>query len=348
MSTQEKHRKGCGTWLCSTAAKREYYLSVSDLESLAHRYRQVEQPLKGRPVKLWNSDDLKQAADMKYGKEVFQTKVDKRTRWRRIRNLPVANSEVTMKAAGAIMKCGRKKKVKRITKIKAKELDTEEDNQESSDDLEGLCECVKKCDKDQLEQIISLMGQKEPSYVTLFNEVREVALLPRSKFQLVESKLAKLLSSSDDETDSGHSRSQEDDEEEESEEDEQRKLNMALEGTWTLTTAAPQWKKGEEGSLEVILFGSGLSVNGDISFPTSCIFGDIVGFKTNSSIEDTSMCFETRSKMCHKWYTGALCVFISRDDEGLRVSGSFWPGFKEQDPTNTFQFTGRKADNGDD
>ena len=341
MSLQEKHQKSRRSWLCSTAAKREFFLSNSDLESIAHRYRQVKglAPLKGRPVKLWNSEELRQAAERKHGKEVFQAKVDSRAQWRQIRNMPVTNNTKKVRNAW------RKKTKGRATQIKAKKLRPEQDDPNSTVELKALCECIKKCDKEQLEQIILLIAQKDTAYMSrLLKEVKQVAFLPRSKFQLAESNLAKLLSSSDDETDSENSISNKDDEER-SEEDKKRRLNMELEGTWTLTIAAPQWKKGEKGSLEVIFFGSGLSVNGDISFPTSHIFGDIVGFKTNSSIEDASrMCFETRSKLCDKWYTGAVQVLISRGDEGLFVSGSFWPGFQKQDVVNTFQFTGRKAD----
>lgn len=345
MSSQEKRQKSNSSWLNSTAARREFFLSSGDLESLAPRYPQKKEPAKGRPVKLWNSEELRKAAEKKYGKEVYQAKIDSRAQWRQIRNMPVINKhgKIAKRVAGSIVRRARRKKTKGATQIKATELSAEQDASDSNVELEALCECIKKCDKEQLEQIILLMAQKDTAYViSLLNEVKQVALLPRSKFQLAESNLAKLLSSSDDETDSGNSISKEDLGDES--EDEQRVLNMKLEGTWAITIAAPQWKKGEGGSLEIILFGSGLSVNGDISFPTSCIFGDIVGFKTNSSIEDASMCFETRSKMCDKWYTGALRVFMSMDDEGLCVAGSFWPGFQVQDATNTFQFTGRKAD----
>lgn len=339
MSSQENQRKRRNVWLCSTAAKREFYLSNSDLDLLDYRYRQVKEPMKGRPVKLWSSEALRQAAEEKYGKEEFQAKVDSRAQVRQTRNIPAFN----FRAKGPFTRRGIKKN-KRRTQIIAKELEAEQNGHDSVVELEALCECIKKCDKEQLEQFIVLIAQNDTSnMIRLFNEVKQVALLPRSKFQLAESNLAKLLSAADDETDSGNSISKED-HEEGSEEDEDRKLNMELEGTWTLTIATPQWKKGEEGSLEVILFGGGLSVNGDISFLTSCIFGDIVGFKTNSSIEDTTMRFETRSKMLDKWYTGALQLVISRDDEGLCVSGSFWPGFQKQDARNTFQFTGRKAD----
>ncbi|XP_078366840.1 uncharacterized protein LOC144650912 [Oculina patagonica] len=345
MSSQEKCQKSGSSWVNSTAARMEFFLSRSDLESLAPRYPEKKEPAKGRPVLLWNSEDLRKVAEEKYGKEVYQAKINSRAHWRQIRNMPVINKhgQIAKRVAGSIVTRARRKKTKGATQIKAKELSSEQDDLDSNVELEALSECIKKCDKEQLEQIILLMAQKDTTYVSsLLNEVKQVALLPRSKFQLAESNLAQLLSTSDDETDSGNSVLKEEHEEES--EDEQRVLNMKLEGTWAITIAAPQLKKGEEGSLEIILFSSGLSVNGDISFPTSCIFGDIVGFKPKSSIEDASMCFETRSKMCDKWYTGALRVFMSRDDEGLCAAGSFWSGFQKQDAANTFQFTGRKAD----
>ena len=344
MSSLEKLQKSRSSWLCSTDAKKEFYLSDSDLHSLAHRYREMKKPLRGRPVQLWNSEELRQAAEEKYGKEAFQAKVNNRVQWRKLRNKPVVNDGGEIrKAAGSVKRLGRRKKAKTTTQFKAKNFTAEQDSQTSSVELEELCDCIKKCDKEQLEQIIAVMAQRNTAYSRLFAEVKQVALLPRSKFQLVESNIAKLLSTSDDERDSQNPLSHEDNVKR-NEEDEREALNMELEGTWTLSIVAPLCKRGERGSLEVVLFGSGLSVNGDISFPTSCVFGDLVGFKTSSYIEDPSMCFETRSKMCDNWYTGALQVFISRDDEGLHVSGSFWPGFKEQDATNTFQFTGRKAD----
>lgn len=344
MSSLEKLQKSHSSWLCSTAAKREFYLSDSDLHSLAHQYRQMKKRSKGRPVKLWNPEELRQTAEEKYGKEAFQAKVNNRAQWRHLRNKPVVNNGGKIrKATGSIKSHGRRKKTKATTQFKAKNYTVEQDSQDSSVELEGLCDCIKKCDKEQLEQIITLMAQRDTAYLRLFDEVKKVALLPRSKFQLVESNLAKLLSTSDDEKGSKNPVLKQDNGER-NEQDEQEVLNMELEGTWTLSIIAPQCKKGEEGLLEVVMFGSGLSVNGDVSFPTSFVFGDLVGFKTNSCIEDTSMCFETRSKMCDNWYTGALQVYISRDGEGLRVSGSFWPGFKEQGATNTFQFTGRKAD----
>ena len=344
MSSPEKLQRGRISWLCSTDAKREFYLSSSDLDSLVHRYRHMKKPSKGRPVKLWNSEELRQVAEEKYGKEAFQAKVDNRAQKRHSRNQPVFNDgEKFRKATGSIKKLGRRKKTKPTTHFKVKNLAAEQDTQNSSVELEGLCDHIKKCDKEQLEQIIAVMAQKNTAYLRLFDEVKQVALLPRSKFQLIESNIAKLLSTSHDEKGSQNAVSKEDNVEK-NEEDEQEVLNMELEGTWKLRIVAPLCKSGEEGSLEVVLFGSGLSVNGDISFPTSCVFGDLMGFKTDSYIQDPSMYFETRSKMCDNWYTGALQVFISRDGEGLRVSGSFWPGFKEQDATNTFQFTGRKAD----
>ena len=344
MSSPEKPQKSRSSWLCSTDAKREFYLSNSDLHAIVYRYRQIKKPSKGRPVKLWNSEELRQAAEEKYGKEAFQMKIDNRAQKRHNRNKPVFNDGgSSRKATGSIKRLGRKKKTKTTTQFKAKNLPAEQDTQNSSVELEELCDCIKKCDKEQLEQIIALMAQVNTAYLRLFDEVKQVALLPRSKFQLIESNIAKLLSTSHVEKGSENAVSKEDNVGK-TEEDEQEVLNMELEGTWTLRIVAPLCKSGEEGSLEVVLFGSGLSVNGDISFPTACVFGDLVGFKTDSYIQDPSVYFETRSKMCDNWYTGALQVFISRDGEGLRVSGSFWPGFKEQDATNTFQFTGRKAD----
>lgn len=344
MSSLEKLEKSSSSWLCSTAAKKEFFLSNSDLHSLVHRYRQMNKPLKGRPVKLWNSEELRQAAEEKYGKETFHAKVNKRAQRRQLRNKPVFNDEGKVrKATGSIKRLGKRKTTKTTTQFKAKNLTAKQDTQNSSVELEGLCDCIKKCDKVQLEQIIAVMAQRNTAYLRLFDEVKQVALLPRSKFRLIESHIAKLLSTSDDEQGSQNLVSKEDNVER-NEEDEQEVLNMELEGTWTLSIVAPLCKRGGEGSLEVVLFGSGLSVNGDISFPTSSVFGDVVGFKTDSYIEDSSMCFETRSKLCDNWYTGALQVFISRDGEGLHLSGSFWPGFNEQDATNTFQFTGRKAD----
>ena len=344
MSSLENLKKGPDSWLCSTAAKREFFLNESDLNSLVHRYRQMKKPLKGRPVKLWHSEELRQAAEEKYGKEAFQVKFNKRAQWRQLRNKPVFNNGVKMaKATGSVKRLGRRKKTKTTTQFKAKNFSADSESENSSVELEELCDCIKECDKEQLEQIIAVMAKRNTPYLRLFDEVKQVALLPRSKFQLIESNIAKLLSTSDDVRGSQNPVSKEVNVER-SEEDEREMLNMELEGTWALSIVAPLCKKGEEGSLEVVLFGSGLSVNGDISFPTSCVFGDLVGFKPSSYIEDPSLCFETRSKMCDNWYTGALQVFISRDDEGLRVSGSFWPGFKDQDATNTFQFTGRKAD----
>ena len=344
MSSLEKLQKSHSSWLHSTAAKKEFFLSDSDLHSLVHRYRQMKKPLKGRPVKLWNSEELRQAAEEKYGKEAFQAKVNKRAQWRQSRNKAVVNDEgKSRNTAGSMKRLGRQKKTKTTTQFKAKKPTTEQDTQNSIVELKELCDCIKRCDKEQLEQIIAVMAQRNTAYLRLFDEVKQVTLLPRSKFQLIESNIAKLLSTSNDEEGSQSPVSIEDNVEQNGE-DEQKVLNMELEGAWTLNIVAPLCKRGEEGSLEVVLFGSGLSVNGDISFPTSCVFGDVVGFKTDSYIEDSSMCLETRSKVCDNWYTGALRVFISRDEEGLRVSGSFWPGFKEQDVTNTFQFTGRKSD----
>lgn len=61
-------------------------------------------------------------------------------------------------------------------------------------------------------------------------------------------------------------------------------------------------------------------------------------------MEDTRICFKTRSELKHEWYTGVLETCISRDEKGFQVSGSFWPGFKEQDLPNAIQFIGRKAE----
>jgi len=338
MSSLEKLQASSSSWLCSTEAKKEFFLSNSDLNSLVYQYRQMKKPLNlGRPVKLWNSEELRQAALEKYGKETFLAKVNKRAR----RRQNINDKEKIRKATGSIKRLGKRNNTKTTTHFKGKNFTAEHDTQ--SVELEELCDCIKKCDKEQLEQIIAVMAQRNTAYLSLFDEVKQVALLPRSKFQLIESNIAKFLSTSDDEQGSQNPVSKEDNVER-NEEDEQEVLNMELEGTWTLSIVAPPCKKGEEGSLEVVLFGSGLSVNGEISLPASSVFGDVVGFKTDSYIEDSSMCFETRSKLWDNWYTGALQVFISRDDEGLHLSGSFWPGFNEQDATNTFQFTGRKAD----
>ena len=340
MSTQDDQGERNGTWLRSTAAMREYFLCITDLDLLEHQCLQEEQTRRGRPVKIWNSEDLKQAAVEKYGKEEFQAKFDSRAQWRQKRNFPIYNYSGK---ASAKIKYTKTKRRRRTVKNKADDDSDDEDDNKSNVELEELCVCIKKCKKEQLEQIISLMAQTDASYLRLFNKIKLVSLLPRSKFQIANPELAKLLSTAEDENNSGHSVCKEDNEEE-GRDDEEEASNMALEGSWTLTIVAPQWRKGEEGSLDIIFFGSGFSVNGDICFPTSCIFGDIVGFKTNSSMEETSICFETRSEMKDQWYTGALQVFISRDEKGLHVSGSFWPGFKEQDLTNTVQFTGRKAE----
>jgi len=340
MASLEKLQTSSSSWLCSTEAKKEFFLSTSDLNSLVYQYRQMKKPLNlGRPVKLWNSEELRQAAEEKYGKETFLAKVNKRAR----RKQGIDDREKIRKATGSIKRLGKGNNSKTTTQFKAKNFTAEQETQNSSVELEELCDCIKKCDKEQLQQIIAVMAQRNTAYLRLFDEVKQVALLPRSTFQLIESNIAKFLSTSDDEQGSQNPVSKVENLGR-NEEDEQEVLNMELEGTWTLSIVAPLCKRGEEGSLEVVLFGSGLSVNGDISFPASSVLGDVVGFKTDSYIEDSSLCFETRSKLWDNWYTGALQVFISRDGEGLRLSGSFWPGFNEQDATNTFQFTGRKAD----
>lgn len=59
---------------------------------------------------------------------------------------------------------------------------------------------------------------------------------------------------------------------------------MELEGIWKLRIVVLLCKSGEEGLLEVVLFGFGFSVNGDIFFFILCVFGDLMGFKIDSYI----------------------------------------------------------------
>lgn len=336
MSEQDQREK-ISAWLSSTDAKREFFLNSDDLDMLNYQHRQMEPPVRGRPVKLWNPKDLEKAAIEKYGKKEFLAKLDRRAR-RKPNHCAIFNNG---KESIEIKHTEGKKRKRALSKDSDDGNDNGDD--ESYGGLEELCVVIKKCNKEQLEQIVTLMAQTDSSFLELFKKVKLVSLLPRSKFQTAYPELAKLLSTEKDDNDSGHTECIDDDDDKEGGDDDKRASNMDLEGSWTLSIVTPTRRKGEEGSLDIIFFSSGSSVDGSICFPSSCCLGDIVGFKTNGTMEDTNICFETRSESKREWYTGVLQTFVSRDEEGVQVSGSFWPGFKKQDLPNTIHFTGRKA-----
>ena len=347
------------SWVPTIEAKTRYYLTTRDLATLSYEHHPVRQGKK--PIRLYNPKDLRQLAEKKLGKEEFQARLIRRKLKKRGCR---PNKFFLDDKEKGVKKARESKTVQQFP----------QNVEEAAESVEGLCTLIKKCSKAQLQQLIALTGQKNPSFISAIDAVKDVALLTRSKFKLLEPTLAKLLSNGNNcsktscdefsvwsqksceglsngsqkfcaDLSNGLQESCEEDMvEKQANEIEQRELNMTLEGKWMLKVAALPHKKEEEGMLEITFYGSGFNAGGEIYFQSSDVSGDIEGFKKSSSVEHKDMLFETRSRNCDKWYTGALLVSISTDVEGLVVSGSFWPGYKEQGITNTFQFTGRKPD----
>ncbi|XP_078346003.1 uncharacterized protein LOC144631450 [Oculina patagonica] len=310
-------------WPTSAEAKKDYFLTTEELFVLEYRIPPWHRFGMGRPTKYFDPKDLKRLAETKYGVEGLKAKVASREQKNRKRQL---NEE---------------KKVDQEKEYEAKKSKLIKENPNSLNqdvaDLTGVAGLAKKCDLDQLQQLVVLLADKNKSVLNTTNEVKNVAMLPRKKFAELNPGLAKLFNT---DPDAALKKSNEKQKREEQKLNLLKQLNEQAQGSWNLTVTEPAESVGEKGEMTLDLFPAG----GELLLDDCCSGGDILGFKDpkKDNLCQKTMHFKTEQKVCGKWYKGSLSVSMSRDEEGLLMNGSFYQGFKERNCPSRWKFTGRQ------
>ncbi|CAH3156879.1 unnamed protein product [Porites lobata] len=318
------------SWPTAAEAKKDYFLTTEDLSDLSYRIPPWHRFGMGRPSKYFDPKDLERKAEAKYGVEGFKAKVASREERNKKRKLKEESRENEAKNYEA-----KKSKLVEENPNTIKQVVS---------DMAGLVGLTKKCSEEQLQQLVVMVAEKNKSVLNTANEVKDVAMLPRKKFTELQPALAKLFNTN---ADAALQKSTEKQKREEQKVLLVKQLNEQAAGTWKLTVTDPPQCVGDTGDLTLDL---GFGASGELLLDEACSGGDIMGFKDpkkGDQLAEKTLHFKTEQKVCGKWYKGSLSVSMSRDEEGLLLTGSFYQGFKERNCPSRWKFTGRQEGSDD-